>query len=64
MWSGVGPQVNKFEQVSSTDHQMSVVGVGLMFRGVLYHVANPMMHVMYPLPPLIDRMMDRRLGKH
>ena len=26
---GVGPQVNKFEQVSSDDHQMSVAGVGL-----------------------------------
>ena len=25
---GVGPQVNKFEQVSSDDHQMSVVRVG------------------------------------
>ena len=24
--SGVGPLVNKFEQVSSIDHQMSVVG--------------------------------------
>ena len=23
---GLGPQVNKFEQVSSDDHQMSVVG--------------------------------------
>ena len=23
---GVGPQVNKFEQVSSDDHQMSVAG--------------------------------------
>ena len=33
---GVGPQVNKFEQVSSDDHQMSVAGVrspGLMFAG-------------------------------
>ena len=27
---GVGPQVNKFEQVSSDDHQMSVVGEGPM----------------------------------
>ena len=25
---GVGPQVNKFEQVSSNGHQMSIVGVG------------------------------------
>ena len=23
---GIGPQVNKFEQVSSDDHQMSVAG--------------------------------------
>ena len=27
-WLGVGPQVNKFEQVSSDDHQKSVVGRG------------------------------------
>ena len=27
---GLGPQVNKFEQVSSDDHQMSVVGGGEM----------------------------------
>ena len=27
-WEGVGPQVNKFEQVSSDDHQMSVPGEG------------------------------------
>ena len=26
---GVGPQVNKFEQVSSVDHQMSLAGVGM-----------------------------------
>ena len=25
---GVGPEVNKFEQVSSDDHQMSVAGMG------------------------------------
>ena len=25
-WGRVGPQVNKFEQVSSKDHQMSVAG--------------------------------------
>ena len=55
---GVGPQVNKFKQVSSDDHQMSVAGEeggrspGLMSRGrgVPYHVTCPMMHVMY-LPP-------------
>ena len=42
---GVGPQVNKFEQVSSDDHQMSVAGdrsgegarsPGLMSRGKGY----------------------------
>ena len=27
-WGGVGPQVNKFEQVSSNDHQTSVAGEG------------------------------------
>ena len=26
---GVGPQVNKFEQISSNDHQMSLAGVGM-----------------------------------
>ena len=33
---GLGPQVNKFEQVSSDDHQMSVAGgryTGLMSGG-------------------------------
>ena len=29
----VGPQVNKFEQVSSDDHQMSVVGEGVGYPG-------------------------------
>ena len=36
---GVGPQVNKFEQVSSDDHQMSPVGgrsLGLMSEGEQY----------------------------
>ena len=35
-WGGVGPQVNKFEQVSSDDHQMSVArgkSPGLMSGG-------------------------------
>ena len=27
-WGGVGPQVNKFEQVFSNDHQISVAGEG------------------------------------
>ena len=60
---GVGPQVNHFEQVSSDDHQMLVVGGryrGLMFgegwrggeegrsKGVPYHLTYPMMHLMLP----------------
>ena len=28
-WWGVGPQANKFEQVSSDDHQMSAAGEGV-----------------------------------
>ena len=64
-WGQVGPQVNKFEQVFSDDHQMSVAGgggsssglmlgeggrsPGLMFRRVSYHVTYPMMHVTYQL---------------
>ena len=34
---GVGPQVNKFEQVASDDHQMSVAGlrVGCKFPGLM-----------------------------
>ena len=41
----MGPQVYKFEQVSSDDHQMSVAGEGWGYG--MY-----MMHVMYlsPLP--------------
>ena len=30
---GVGPQLNKFQEVSSDGHQMSVVGVGLRYPG-------------------------------
>ena len=67
---GVGPQVKDFEQVSSDDHQMSVVGGryrGLMFgegwrgekegrsKGVPYHLNYPMMHLMLPPPPLVYR---------
>ena len=55
---GVGPQVNKFEQVSSDDHQISVAGKdgsrspGMMSgEGVPFHGTYPMMHMMY-LPPL------------
>ena len=46
-------QVNKFEQVSSDDHQMPVAGgesPGLMF-GIPYHVSYPMMHVIISPPP-------------
>ena len=52
-WGGVSPQMNKFEQVCSHDHQMSVVGVGPMSdvqgRGVVpYHVMFPT----YSPPPM------------
>ena len=56
----VCPQVNKFEQVSSNDYQMSVAMGGyprggypkshVLGRDVHYHMSYPMMHVM--LPPL------------
>ena len=36
---GVGPQVNEFEQVSSDDHQMSVVG-GRLERLILLGVGG------------------------
>ena len=59
---GVGPQMNKFEQVCSHDHQMSVVGVGPMSdvqgRGVVpYHVMFPT----YSPPPMWT---DTCLWKH
>ena len=45
---GVVPQVNKFEQVSNDDHQMLVVGEGMVPRSYeWYYVTYPMMHVMY-----------------
>ena len=50
---GVGPQMNKFEQVSSVDHQMSVageVGPQVWCQGVGLQVTYPMMHVMYLSP--------------
>ena len=56
----VGPEVNKFEQVSNDDHQMSVAGVAprsdvhwagdvslMSGEGIPYHVTYPKMHVMY-----------------
>ena len=61
-WGGVGPQMNKFEQVCSHDHQMSVVGVGprsdVQAKGVVpYHVMFPT----YPPPPMWT---DTCLWKH
>ena len=52
----VGPQVSKFEQVSSDGHQMwEVPGLMSNWRGVPHHVTYPMVHVMLPtyfhLPP-------------
>ena len=51
---GVCPQMNKFEQVSSDDHQMSVAGWYPRSQGqksgVPYHVTYSMMRVMY-IPP-------------
>ena len=60
----IGTQVNKFEQVSSDNHHMSVAGggggscPGLMCRGVPYHVTYPMKHVMYLSP---HKQKDRQL---
>ena len=58
---GAGPQVNKFEQVSSSYHQMSAAEdrlTGLMpgegAEGVPYHVTYPMVHVMYLPPPHVQ----------
>ena len=50
--SGGGPQVNKFEQVSSDDQQMSLAGwVGYVGGGSTpYYVTYPMMHVMSSTP--------------
>ena len=60
---GLGPQVNKFEQVSSNDYQMLVAEGGYPRggipgpmsggKGVHYHVSYPIMHVM--LPPPVNR---------
>ena len=66
-WGGVGPQGNKFEQVSSDDvSYREGPKVWCLGKGVPYHVTMwPMMHVMYltllQLPPLWT---DRRLWKH
>ena len=56
--AGISPQVNKFEQVSSDDHQMPLaVGLGSVCPGG--PLPYLMMHVMLPSP--VDRMIDRRL---
>ena len=36
LWGGIGPGVNKLEQVSSDDHQISVVGEGVGYPGPWY----------------------------
>ena len=67
---GVGPQINKFEKVSSDHHQMSLAGeegrspwvwcLGEMW--VPYHVTYPMMHLMLTTPSQLWT--DRCLWKH
>ena len=55
----LGPQVNRFEQISSEDHQMSLVGGRVCLDGVgvgyvgssTYHTINSMMHVMLRTSP-------------
>ena len=45
--------MNKFEQVSSDHHQMSLLGdksPGVNGGEYLYHVTYPMMHLMLPIP--------------
>ena len=67
----VGPIVNKFEQIYSVCHQISVArgrSPGLMPRekhGVTYHVTYPMMHLMLPNPPIEQRRFQavKRKGK-
>ena len=58
---GVGPQMNKFEQGSSDDHQISVAGERVCPGGYPYHVNYPMMHMMLlpTAPPPPNRMTDR-----
>ena len=55
----LGLQINKFEQVSSDHHQMSLTwgrSPGLISRrGVPYHVIYPMMHLMLPTLLWTDR---------
>ena len=61
---GVGPQVNKFEPVSSDNHQMSVADwsrySSLMSRGgegVPDYLIYPVMHVMYLSLPGTEQQM-------
>ena len=49
----VDPQMNKFVQVSSDDHQMLLAGgrsLGLMSGGILYHVTYLMVYLLLPYP--------------
>ena len=57
----VGPEVNKFEQVSSYDYAMSLAGGMSAGGGSPYHVTYPMMHGMLPTSPWTIRLTDRRL---
>ena len=61
-FQGAVPQMNKFELVSSHDHQMSVAGrrsPGLMSFDVPYHVTYPMMHMMYLHPNACEQADNR-----
>ena len=55
--AGVGPQVNKSEQVSNDDHQMSVVGVMcLVWEGVpMSQCIMGNGHMEMPLKRITDR---------
>ena len=47
----IGPHVNKFEQISSDNHHMSLGGVGVSRGGgTPYHVTYPIMHVISSIP--------------
>ena len=60
---GVGPQMNKFEQISSDHHQMSLVGKGLQVScpgtgegdTLPGNLSYDAFDVTYPLPPQNDR---------
>ena len=70
---GRGPQMNKFEQVSSDHHQISVAGElpGLMSKGggvpyltLLRGVVGVRYPTMWATPPAANLWTDRRLWKH